>query len=52
VTQPTRRGFGSRLIERTFPSVRGRSETAYPPAGVIFTLDAPLDALRDGEDAV
>ena len=33
-------------------SVRGRSETAYPPGGVVFTLDAPLDALRDGEDAV
>lgn len=52
VAPPTRRGFGSRLIERTFPSVRGRSETAYPPGGVVFTLDAPLDALRDGEDAV
>ncbi|AMJ61214.1 sensor histidine kinase [Bosea sp. PAMC 26642] len=51
VTTPTRRGFGSRLIERTFPSVLGRSETAYPSSGVIFTLDAPLEALRDGDDA-
>ncbi len=47
VATPTRRGFGSRLIERTFPSIAGRAETAYPPSGVIFTLDAPLSALSE-----
>jgi PAS domain S-box-containing protein len=49
VTPPTRRGFGSRLIERTFPTVKGSAELAYPPTGVVFTLDAPLSALKDVE---
>lgn len=49
VTAPDRRGFGSRLIERTFPQSRGRAESAYLPGGLVFTLDAPLDALKDGE---
>lgn len=51
VAKPTRRGFGSRLIERSFPSQYGRTDTAYPVTGLVFTLDAPLDALRDGDDA-
>lgn len=49
VTPPSRRGFGSRLIERTFPSPRGRAESAYLPGGLVFTLDAPLDSLKDGD---
>ncbi len=49
VKPPSRRGFGSRLIERTFPSPRGRAESAYLPGGLVFTLDAPLDALKDGD---
>lgn len=49
VAPPTRRGFGSRLIERTFPAVKGNAELTYPPTGVVFTLDAPLSALRDAE---
>jgi PAS domain S-box-containing protein len=49
VAPPTRRGFGSRLIERTFPTVKGNAELAYPPTGVVFTLDAPLSALKDAE---
>jgi PAS domain S-box-containing protein len=49
VVAPSRRGFGSRLIERTFPSAQGRAESAYLPTGLVFTLDAPLDALRDGD---
>jgi PAS domain S-box-containing protein len=47
VTPPSRRGFGSRLIERTFPSARGNSESAYLPTGLVFTLDAPFEALKD-----
>lgn len=53
VVPPARRGFGSRLIERSFPSQRARIENAFPPAGVVFTLDAPLAALgaeENGED--
>ncbi len=49
VAPPSRRGFGSRLIERTFPSQGGRAESAYLPTGLVFTLDAPLDALKDGD---
>lgn len=48
VVAPSRRGFGSRLIERTIPTAQGRAESAYLPTGLVFTLDAPLDALRDG----
>lgn len=50
VEPPKRRGFGSRLIERTFPSTRCRVENTFPPGGVVFTLDAPLEALREGEN--
>lgn len=49
VTPPTRRGFGTRLIERTFPTMKGSAELTYPPTGVVFTLDAPLSALKEGE---
>lgn len=49
VVAPSRRGFGSRLIERTFPSAQGRAESAYLPSGLLFTLDAPLEALKDGD---
>ncbi|HEV7256826.1 MAG TPA: HWE histidine kinase domain-containing protein [Bosea sp. (in: a-proteobacteria)] len=48
VVTPTRRGFGSRLIERSFPAAHARAESAYLPGGLVFTLDAPLDALKDG----
>jgi len=51
VISPTRRGFGSRLIERTFPTVEGRTEMSFLPTGLVFTLDAPLAALKDGDDA-
>lgn len=47
VEQPRRRGFGSRLIERSLPSARCLTEIAYLPAGLLFTLDAPLSTLRD-----
>ncbi|PTM41403.1 HWE histidine kinase domain-containing protein [Bosea sp. 124] len=50
VVAPSRRGFGSRLIERTFPSAQGRAESAYLPTGLVFTLDAPLEALKDGRE--
>jgi PAS domain S-box-containing protein len=49
VAAPSRRGFGSRLIERTFPAAQGRAESAHLPSGLVFTLDAPLEALRHGD---
>ena len=50
VEAPSKRGFGSRLIERSFPAARGGTETAFLPTGVIFTLDAPFDALKEGSE--
>lgn len=43
VTVPERAGFGSRLIERALASeMGGKAEIDYRPAGVRFTLEAPL----------
>lgn len=40
---PSRRGFGSTMIERSLAAYfRGEASIAYPPDGVIFTLDCPL----------
>ncbi len=50
VTPPTRKGFGSRLIERGLAgTVDGEVATHYPPEGVVCTLTAPLVELRRGE---
>jgi two-component sensor histidine kinase len=43
VVAPSRRGFGSRLVENVFPSdFNGVVEVAYPPTGVVVELRAPL----------
>lgn len=43
VQAPSRRGFGSTMIERSLSAYfHGEAKIAYPPAGVIFTLDCPL----------
>jgi PAS domain S-box-containing protein len=43
VTPPQRRGFGSRLIERSLAGdLGGRVELDYRPEGLLCTLDAPL----------
>jgi len=47
VTPPTRRGFGSKLIERGLAgSVGGITELDYPPEGVVCTLTAPVAGFR------
>ena len=51
VMQPTRTGFGSRMIERALAmQLSGQVTIDYAPAGVVCTIDAPLAAIR--EDAV
>ena len=46
VSVPTRRGFGTRLIERSLAQeLNGSVEIAFAPTGVVCTIDAPL---RDG----
>jgi two-component sensor histidine kinase len=43
VTAPRRRGFGSRLIERSLAQdLGGQVEIAFEPAGVVCSVDAPL----------
>ena len=43
VTQPTRTGFGSRMIERVMAQhIRGTAKIDYRSEGVVFTIDAPM----------
>ncbi|HEX8666503.1 MAG TPA: HWE histidine kinase domain-containing protein [Beijerinckiaceae bacterium] len=43
VRPPTRRGFGSRLIERSLAAEDGGSATiGYPPEGVVCVMEAPI----------
>ena len=43
VSAPTRRGFGTRMIERSLRSYfRGETALSYPPEGVEFQIRAPL----------
>lgn len=50
VSPPSRKGFGTRLIERSFPAVRAGTTTAYLREGLVFTLDAPFEAFSGGEN--
>lgn len=46
VEPPTRRGFGSRMIERALAGYfSGAATVDYQPAGVVFSLRGPIDAL-------
>lgn len=46
VAAPTRTGFGSRMIERALAGYfSGRAQVDYAPAGLVFRLSAPLEAL-------
>ena len=48
VLPPQRQGFGSRLIQRSLASdLQATVDYAYPPQGVVLTLDAPLAALQE-----
>ncbi|MEE7490276.1 PAS domain S-box protein [Methylobacterium oryzae CBMB20] len=48
LAQPTRRGFGSRLIERSFAAeVGGEVRLNYAPTGLICRLEAPLAAMQE-----
>lgn len=48
VEKPTRRGFGSRLIERTLAaSLGGTAELHYLPDGLEFRLNAPANMQRE-----
>jgi two-component sensor histidine kinase len=47
VTEPTKKGFGSRLIEKMLPNdFGGEVQTFYRPDGVVCELTAPLGRLN------
>jgi two-component sensor histidine kinase len=46
VSAPTRKGFGTRLIERNLAQALGAQvHLTYEPAGVVCTIQAPLDEI-------
>jgi two-component system CheB/CheR fusion protein len=46
VSVPQHKGFGSRLIaESVGADLKGETRLAFDPAGVTWTLDAPLTAI-------
>ena len=50
LVQPTRRGFGSRLIERSFAAeVGGEVRLTYAPTGLTCRLEAPLAAMQEAD---
>jgi two-component sensor histidine kinase len=49
VAAPRHKGFGSRMIERGLASeLHGDVRIEYRPEGVVCSIDAPLDVIRDG----
>jgi len=49
VAAPTRQGFGTLMIERGLAAeLQGDVRIDYRPSGVVCTIDAPLDVLREG----
>ncbi len=45
VSTPTRRSFGTRMMEALGRQLNGQVQLAYQPAGFVYALDAPLSAL-------
>lgn len=49
VTKPTRRGFGSRMLDRALPAELGGSATVdYRPTGLRYCLQTDLSAIVEG----
>lgn len=48
VSPPTHQGFGSRLIQRSLAAeFLGQVKITFDPPGVVCTINAPLDSVRD-----
>ena len=45
VTEPTRKSFGTRMMTSLGQQLKGKVELDYRPAGFVYTLDVPLEAL-------
>jgi PAS domain S-box-containing protein len=53
VAAPARKGFGTVMIERALAAqLDGEVAIDYAPAGVVCTIEAPLDAVRDAKAAL
>jgi two-component sensor histidine kinase len=47
VHAPTRRNFGTRLIEHSFVNqLKGQSQLTFDPSGAVCVLDIPLESLK------
>ena len=46
VHPPTRRSFGTRMIETLGTQLNGKVEMAYPRSGFVYALDVPLASLK------
>jgi two-component sensor histidine kinase len=46
VHEPTRRSFGTRMIQTLGAQLNGTVEKTYDPTGFVYTLDAPLSSLK------
>ncbi|WP_181017402.1 PAS domain-containing protein [Methylobacterium sp. V23] len=52
LAQPSRKGFGSRLIERSFAAeVGGEVKLTYSPTGLVCRLEAALSSMQEQRDA-
>lgn len=50
VKEPSRRGFGSRVIENNIAlELGGRATVDYRPRGIVYEIVAPLSRLEDDE---
>ena len=49
VQAPTRRSFGTRMMDSLGQQLNGKVELEYRPTGFVYTLDVPLSALTFGE---
>jgi two-component sensor histidine kinase len=45
VEPPTRRSFGTRMMESLGQQLNGQVQLAYEPAGSIYSLDVPLSSI-------
>ena len=51
VVPPSRRGFGTRLVERSLQGhLAGEAKIDFAPTGVVCTIDAPLAAAYEEQD--
>ena len=46
VRAPTRRSFGTRMIQTLGTQLKGTDELTYDPSGFVYALDVPLSSLK------